>query len=405
MRIAFLLNDLQLSGGITVVVEHALQLSERHGHDVTLCLVRPQEGLNWPYSGIERLHVANASDLAGERFDIALATWWETVFSLPHIDARHVGYFVQSLEDRFYQEALSERRRGAALTYAFPLHFVTEASWIARTLHAIHPAGRVLYVRNGVSKERFPIPATLDIRTASPLRVLVEGRPSVWFKGVEDALRAADLMREPRELTLVTGEEPDASTAFGIDCTHAAMPQERLADLYAETDVLLKLSRVEGLSGPPLEAFHRGATAVLSPVTGHEDYVAHGWNSLIAPFDDLHGTAAHLDALARDRRELNRLRHNAVETARHWPSWEQSGNLLAAGLASLCRGAPNGTMVRAVIREAHMAMLVGSGAPPQQVLDGPTYAIAARLQRIYHTRALRPLRPILRELGRRFVGS
>jgi len=45
-----------------------------------------------------------------------------------------------------------------------------------------------------------------------------------------------------------------------------------LSDEYARSDVLLKLSSVEGMFGPPLEAFHRGATAVVTPVT--EDY---GW--------------------------------------------------------------------------------------------------------------------------------
>ena len=34
-----------------------------------------------------------------------------------------------------------------------------------------------------------------------------------------------------------------------------------MADLYAQTDVVLKLSSVEGMFGPPLEGFHRGATA------------------------------------------------------------------------------------------------------------------------------------------------
>ena len=97
-----------------------------------------------------------------------------------------------------------------------------------------------------------------------------------------------------------------------------------MARLYAETDVVLKLSRVEGMFGPPLEGFHRGATCVVTPVTGHDEYVEHGWNGLVVDWDDPRGTARMLDLLARDRALLHFLRTNALATARGWPSWEQS---------------------------------------------------------------------------------
>ena len=71
---------------------------------------------------------------------------------------------------------------------------------------------------------------------------------------------------------------------------------------------MLKLSSVEGMFGPPLEGFHRGATCVVTPVTGHEEYVEHGWNGLLTDWDDLRGTARQLDLLARDRELLHFLR-------------------------------------------------------------------------------------------------
>ncbi len=82
--------------------------------------------------------------------------------------------------------------------------------------------------------------------------------------------------------------------------------------------------------GPPLEGFHRGATCVVTPVTGHEEYVEHGWNGLLTDWEDLRGTARQLDLLARDRELLHFLRSNALETARAWPSWEQSSQFMAA---------------------------------------------------------------------------
>jgi hypothetical protein len=92
--------------------------------------------------------------------------------------------------------------------------------------------------------------------------------------------------------------------------------------------------------GPPLEGFHRGATCVVTPVTGHEEYIEHGWNGLLTDWDDLHGTARQLDLLARDRTLLRFLRMNALETARAWPSWEQSSQFMAAALLNVHRLPP-----------------------------------------------------------------
>ena len=55
---------------------------------------------------------------------------------------------------------------------------------------------------------------------------------------------------------------------------------------------MLKLSRVEGMFGPPLEGFHMGATCVVTAVTGHEEYVEHGENGLVVEWDDPAGSAA-----------------------------------------------------------------------------------------------------------------
>jgi hypothetical protein len=113
-----------------------------------------------------------------------------------------------------------------------------------------------------------------------------------------------------------------------------------MAALFDRSHVMVKLSRAEGMYGPPLEAFHRGATVVTNPVTGHEEYVRHGENGLVVDWDDPVGTARALDLLAHDRRLLHRLRTGALETARAWPSWERSGELMAAALRAIAGGPP-----------------------------------------------------------------
>lgn len=337
MKVAFLVNDLQLSGGIGVVVSHALQLVRRHGFEVALVLVREQDDPHWAYDPLEHLRILSLPQACDEHYDVAVATWWETTFSLFDVPAERYAYFVQSLEDRFYEPDSAERL-GAALSLDLPVAFLTEATWIAGTLRELRPDALTLLVRNGIDKDVFRIPERVDVRLEGPLRVLVEGNPRSWFKHVHDAIDAAGAMREPHHLTVVCGDRAGLGDVRADSVVGPLTPDE-MAALYAKSDVLLKLSSVEGMFGPPLEAFHRGATCVTTAVSGHDEYVEHGWNALICDWDDPGGTARALDLLARDRALLHFLRLNALHTARGWPDWEQQGSLMALALRRI-RAAP-----------------------------------------------------------------
>jgi glycosyltransferase involved in cell wall biosynthesis len=334
VRVAFIVNDLQLSGGVGVIVQHARQLSSIDGWDVTLVLAREQEGPSWHgYEHLPHLHVRSREQALAEHYDVALATWWETAFTLFELSAERYAYFVQSLEDRFYLPDQAERL-GAALTLDLPVAFITEAHWIRDTLAGLRPDAPCHLVPNGIDKLVFAPLEEVPPSTSPALRVLVEGSPSSWFKHVHSAIDAAAAMREPHHVTVVCGDR-EALGEVVADEIVGPLSHPEMAELYGRTDVVLKLSSVEGMFGPPLEGFHRGATCVVTPVTGHEEYVEHGVNGLITDWGDLRGTARQLDLLARDRELLRFLRTNALQTARAWPSWEQTSPLMAQALLSI----------------------------------------------------------------------
>ena len=77
----------------------------------------------------------------------------------------------------------------------------------------------------------------------------------------------------------MTGAEPgDGARA---DRVFERVAVESTPVIYRSCDVLVKLSQVEGMYGPPLEMFHCGGTVVTYDVTGHEEYVEHGVNGLV----------------------------------------------------------------------------------------------------------------------------
>ena len=414
MKVAFLVNDLQLSGGVGVVVAHARQLRDRHGFDVTLVLAREQEDPHWSHEPLEGLPVVSLEEARGAHYDIAVSTWWETAFSLFEMRAERYASFVQSLEDRFYGPWEAERL-GARLVLDLPVTFITEARWIADTLAGLRPSAPCHLVRNGIDKRVFAPAATLEPRADGPLRVLVEGNANVWFKGVNEAVAAVGQMGEPHHLTVVSPNRAGL-VADGADRVVGPLSQRELAALYGETDVLVKLSRVEGMYGPPLEAFHLGATCVTTEVTGHEEYVEHGVNALVCDWDDPRGTARQLDLLARDRVLLHTLRLGALDTARAWPTWEQAGEFMAGALKAI-RAAPQPDPTPALARlmadvragiEEHRFVVANRNALERKLdryerLPGIRTVLAWRRRKGVQ-RVLIMAQPLTRPIKRRLLG-
>ena len=301
MRVCFLLHELGRAGGMGVIAGHAERLSARPGWQADVVLTGDLDS----WDGVE--------------WDFALATWWETTEALWRIRARRRGVFLQSLEERFYGPRELLPRLGAAAALALPVDYVTIGEWMRDVLAELRPDARCLVVRNGIDKAVFAPQPSRRPPAAGPLRVLVEGNPGMWLKAVSDAVAAVEAMDEPVELTRIEG---------GLD-------QAAMAAAYGDHDVLLKLSRVEGVALPPIEAMHVGTPCVVTPHTGHDEYVRHRHNGLVVGFDDPRAAAAALDELARDRPLLDRLSAGALETAAGWPTAEESTDALAAVLQEL----------------------------------------------------------------------
>jgi glycosyltransferase involved in cell wall biosynthesis len=327
-RVCFVLSGLGPSGGVRAVLNHARLLTRDHGMPVTVAVPAP-DGEVPPADA----RIVSHDDARVGNFDIAVATWWQTVAPMLAIPAERRVYFLQNFEERLYRRGDLERL-AAPLTHDLPLSFVTEGRWIAELLRELRPEAPCRHVPNGMNKALFAVPAEPP-RRDGPLRILVEGSPQLWFKGVAEAVDAVQRMEEPHLLTLVCPEPPPAELAARIDRVLGPLDHREMPAIYADADALLKLSRVEGVFTPPLEAFHCGATAVVWPVTGHDEYVRHRENGIVADWDDLPGVARWLDLLARDHELLAHLRRGALETARAWPSLEESAAQMAAALREI----------------------------------------------------------------------
>jgi hypothetical protein len=198
----------------------------------------------------------------------------------------------------------------------------------------------VLYVRNGLSREHFPCVEAPAPRTG-PLRVLVEGPWGIPFKGVAETFELLEEARARVELEvgwLSSSSGGQVPVVGGRPVrVHERIPINRVREVFQQYDVLLKLSRVEGMFGPPLEMFSQGGTALTYTVTGSDEYMVHGENSLLMPPHDRRQLPRYLEVLSASPAYLERLRTGALSTARAFPDWEASIGLLEGELRRLHR--------------------------------------------------------------------
>lgn len=331
MKVCFLLPNFALSGGVGVVIKHAQGLASNHGFEVTIALTEDDARVSqWEYAAEHHFRLVSFSEACAMEFDVAIATWWKTAYLLFDVPAKRYAYFVQSMEERFYADRTIDYVQ-SRLTHGLPVSFITEASWIDQLLRQIRPDADCYLVRNGIDKDVYRPLEAVEPSLDQPLKIMIEGHPDVALKGIPEAYAAIAEMTEPHQVVHVTPEPPAGTTPDDVELVGPLTAIEMAAQ-YEQSDVVLKLSRVEGMFGPPLEGFHKGATCVVTPVTGHDEYVSHGWNGIIVDWDDARGTARWLDILSRDRRLLHRLRVNALKTAQAWPSWDQSTQFFAVAL-------------------------------------------------------------------------
>lgn len=320
-RICFLVGSTDISGGTYVILQHALHAA-RHGAEVVLVPHMHDEHNDW-HPALRELPVRTLDEVGDAEFDLAVATWWLTVFDLPSIRCRHAVYLVQSVEARFALGREDQRwvPALAELTYTFDLPVITIARYLGLYLGLRHRRPAFL-VHNGIRKDLYtPFGPAVEPRRDARLRVLVEGSLGVPMKNVDDSVRLARAGGAD-EVWLLTPSE--VGVVAGVDRVFSRIPVEVVPTVYRSCDVLLKLSLVEGMYGPPLEMFHCGGTVVTYDVTGHEEYVRHGVNGLVAPMGDQEAVMSAIRSLKADRALLARLRRSALQTADRWPDWEAS---------------------------------------------------------------------------------
>jgi glycosyltransferase involved in cell wall biosynthesis len=260
MKIAYLLEDTELAGGIRVAVAHGDALTNR-GHEVTL--VTKGGPLTWRSSRARWVYVSAFEELDASPFDFVVGTFWTTLAAVRSLAGDRAVHFCQGYEGGF--TAYQVQRPLIDEAYRLPLPKITVSPHLVPICRAFYDDAT--YVGQIVDDAFFQ-PHTP--RGGRP-RVLLVGPAQADFKGIDvgyEAVRHARALGADFDLIRATqwpaAEDEPAELAAEF---HVALSTNEMARLFASCDVFLGPSRAEeGFGLPAAEAMASGLSSVLSEI-------------------------------------------------------------------------------------------------------------------------------------------
>lgn len=312
MKILVLIPRDGISGGIIVSYIQAQALFDA-GEDIKIAFVHESR---LPIINHIKLTVPltllNTEIAAHNEYDVVIATWWETFYDAMKVKAKRVLYFCQSDERRFYPPE-DPNRLWVQNTYIHKeIGVITEAKWIQKLLRKEFGLN-VEYAPNGIDLEIFNTNVPPLKPKSDRVRVLIEGPGDVWFKKVDLAFEVVNRFPEV-EVWYVSSTDFIQNT-WKFDEHFVRVPYSKMPRIYSSCDILVKLSSVEGFFGPPLEMMACGGTALVSNVTGHDEYIKDGYNAMVVPMDDPDAAEHKLRLLIQNKNLRNNLIKNGIKTA------------------------------------------------------------------------------------------
>ena len=318
-NIAFVVPPMTISGGIMVVLQHAVML-RKAGVDVML--LEENGSRKWiEYQGVSFPVLSRELRLLAGRIDKEVATLWSTINDIehyPNIGQRY--YLVQNYEAGFYHHD-DPRRNQAFASYhpRVPVRFITISKWCKKWIE--EDMGQACdYAPNGLN------PALFSGRkrkwNREKIRILVEGNCGVDYKNVDESFRIVNLLDPEKYEVWYLSYNSKPKEWYHVDRFFNRVPYEKVGKIYAKCDILLKTSVLESFSYPPLEMMSTGGYVVAVPNDGNREYLIHEYNCLLYKRGDIEAGAAAIHRIVEDQQLREKLYIGGLETAAG-RTWEQ----------------------------------------------------------------------------------
>jgi glycosyltransferase involved in cell wall biosynthesis len=313
MRIAYLLEDTALSGGIRVQLAQADALIAR-GHRVRL--VTKGLPLTWRTSRGEWIYIEDFHHYDASDDDFVVGTFWLTLQPAWNIAGQRAVHLCQGYEGAF--TAYQPIRGEIETAYRLPLPKLVVSRHLVPICKQF--TEDVTYVGQIVEEEFF---RARTARENERLRVLLCGQSQADLKGIDEGYGAAAHARwfhQKFDLVRVSPWAPSREEPLdSVQEFHVALSTREMTRLMHSCDVLIAPNhREEGFGLPAAEAMASGIPTVLTAIPSHQSWDERHDYALFAPEENAVELGEKLIELLGDADLRETLRVRGREVAEQW---------------------------------------------------------------------------------------
>ncbi|WP_340122718.1 glycosyltransferase family 4 protein [Methylobacter svalbardensis] len=261
--------------------------------------------------------------------NVVVATYYTTAYGVQNLSPAKGAkvIFIQGYE---VEEGKPNPKLDA--TWRMPMHKITISKWLVQLAREKFEDTVVSHVPNSVDLDQFhaaprgksPVPTVGLLYNTTPLKGC-----GTSLKALERVVTAMPSIR----LVCFGAEHPD----FRLPLPHFAEfhyqpPQEKIRELYAQCDVWLCGSNVEGFHLPPLEAMACRCPVVSTCVGGPMDIIEEGVNGHLVDVKDVDALADRvLRVLNLSQERWQQMSNAAYRTATRF-TWDDATDLFEKAL-------------------------------------------------------------------------
>jgi hypothetical protein len=313
LKIAYLMEDTELSGGQRVQLVHADALTAR-GHRVRI--VTKGQPVSWRRSAADWVYVDDFSEYDAADDDFVVGTFWLTLPYAQRLGGSRAVHFCQGYEGLIsaYEPVLPQ----IEAAYSLPMpKLVVSKSLIPickRFTSDVTHIGQVVedeFYRAATPRER------------EPLRVLLCGQAQADFRGIQDgygAVAHARWFHQKLDLIRVSSWAPSREEPLeAVQEFHVALTTDEMTRLMHSCDVLIAPNHSqEGFGLPVAEAMASGIPCVVTSIPSFLSFDETRDYALFAPQENAVELGERLIELLEDDELRERLRVRGREVAEQW---------------------------------------------------------------------------------------
>lgn len=313
LRISYLLEDTDQSGGVRVQLAHADALIAR-GHRVRL--VTKGLPLTWRSSRAEWVYVDDLRQYDARGEDFVVGGFWMTVPQAYAIAGARAVHLCQGYEGAF--SAYEPVRDQIDAAYSLPIPKLVVAKSLIPVCKRF--TDDVTYIGQIVEDEFY---RPITPRENEPPRVLISGQAQADLKGIDDgygAVAHARWFHQKLDLIRVSPWAPSREEPLdAVQEFHVALTTTEMTRLMHSCDLLVAPNHgVEGFGLPAAEAMAAGIPCLLTSIPSYLSFDETHDYALFAPEQNAIELGERLIELLGDAELRERLRIRGREVAEQW---------------------------------------------------------------------------------------